>query len=234
MPPAYEDAAYSDSACLPPAPPVAAAEAPSTGKRSLLDESASVFSESISVIIPPTRLSRNIGSYGEVLSDAENSQSSQPAVRASAASAFEMRMRRDQRFQKPAVPEVIKETRSPVRSPLAPAHANSPKACVPVFHEAIKAVDLKSKNAIADAKRALSPTRSHAAMDAKENVTSHMPAKSPARLLKRPREEPIVKMTAKQTARAADQRAKQRAIDLLGTAIAPPINPARRLRSRAV
>jgi len=232
MPPAYDDATHPESAVLPPAPPAAPSGAPSTGKRRLLDESASVVSESISVIIPSTRLSRNIGSYGEVLSDAESSQSSQPIMRTSAASAFEMRMKRDQRFQKPAVP-AIKEAVSPVRSPLAPAQANA--ACAPVFNEAIKAMDMKSKNAIANAKRALSPMRSHAAVDAKENVSSSMPVKSPARLLlKRPREEPVVKMTAKQTARAADQKAKQMAIDLLGTAIAPPLNPARRLRSRAV
>ena len=247
MPPAYDDATHVEEESSAVQPPAAPEDVSSTGKRGLLEGSASAVSESISVIIPPTRLSRTIGSSGEVLDDVDSCQSthSQPALRASAASAFEMRMKRDQRFQKTVVPEAIKEGNSPVRSPLAPACANSPKnkASVTVFNENSKAVEMKAKSAVAGSKRALSPTRSHAsaaaiahAQDAKENMSgtslSHMPTKSPAR--KRTREEPIVKMTAKQTARAAEQKAKQKAIDLQGTAIAPPINPARRLRSRAV
>ena len=237
QPPAYDEATHNAeddvaSIVMPPPAPAIKLEAAVVGKR-LLEEIPSVV-ESISVIIPPKRLSRNISNPADAAVEEAARIEPVNVPRASAASAFEMRMKRDQRFQKPtttsdSVAPVVLSEAKPIRSPLAPAPANSPKAVVEIKEDKPQL----TKTTIVGTKRALSPMRGHAhvtVQDAKENLA--LASKSPARPIKRTKEEPIVKMTAKAIAQAADQKAKQKASELLGSAIAPPI--ARRLRSRAI
>jgi hypothetical protein len=175
-------------------------------------------------------------------------------IRNSAASAFELRMKRDQRMKKvleeareqvEPVPETIEKNNSPVRSPLKEHDANSPKA--PYNNEnTSKRVQI---NTAANNKRALSPVRGRT--KGQENVGVPRvapPAKSPARKRVRANHNEddgveaaqhrsaaptiAVKMTAKARAQAADQKAKAIAKEANSSVLGAPV--ARRLRSRVL